>query len=48
MVSFFLGEGDLAYVNDLFPKEVRIRVKATDSTAKFRLEAGQLIFRVRQ
>jgi len=47
-VSFFLSEEDLAYVNALFPKEVRIRVKATDSTDKFRLEAGQLIFRVRQ
>ncbi|MBI2919153.1 MAG: hypothetical protein HYY01_14355 [Chloroflexi bacterium] len=47
LVSFFLSSADLTYVNSLFPKEVRIRVKGTDSTANWQLQGDLLVFRVK-
>jgi hypothetical protein len=45
--NFFLNSSDLAYVNSLFPKEVRIRIKGSGGGSQWRLEADQLIFRVK-
>lgn len=45
--SFFLNASDLAYVNSLFPKEVRIRVKGSGGGTQWRFEADRLIFRVK-
>ncbi len=46
-VSFFLKAADLTYINSLFPREVRIRVKGTDSSPQWRLEADRIVFRVK-
>ncbi|MBI4305027.1 MAG: hypothetical protein HY678_01785 [Chloroflexi bacterium] len=45
--TFFLNSADLAYVNSLFPKEVRIRIKGSGGGAQWRFEADHLIFRVK-
>lgn len=45
--SFFLSSADIAYVVSLFPKEVRIRLKGTDTTVGWTLEADRLVFRVK-
>ena len=44
-VSFFLNAADLTYVNSLFPKEVRLRLKGTHATSQFRIQADQIVFR---
>ena len=41
-ISFSLSPEDLEFVNSLFPKEVRIRVKGADPTTDWRLEAERL------
>ena len=46
-VSFLLSAADVAYVNTLFPKEVRIRVRGTDSSNRWRLNGDRLVFRVK-
>lgn len=47
LVSFFLSSADLTYVKSLFPKEVRIRIKGTDSTVNWQLQGDLLVFRVK-
>ena len=41
-ISFSLSPEDLEFVNSLFPKEVRIRVKGTDPATDWVLEADRL------
>ncbi|MBF8267796.1 MAG: hypothetical protein HW388_1304 [Dehalococcoidia bacterium] len=45
LASFFLSAADLAYVNSLFPKEVRIRIKGTGTTTTWDLQGDLLVFR---
>ncbi|MBI4281919.1 MAG: hypothetical protein HY672_00310 [Chloroflexi bacterium] len=45
LASFFLNAADLAYVNSLFPKEVRIRIKGTGTTTSWDLQGDLLLFR---
>ncbi|MDP2950474.1 MAG: type II secretion system protein [Chloroflexota bacterium] len=47
LVSFFLISTDREYVKSLFPKEVRIRIKGTDSTTNWQLQGDLLLFRVK-
>jgi hypothetical protein len=47
LASFFLSAADVDYVKTLFPKEVRIRVKATNATGNWDLQADHLVFRVK-
>jgi prepilin-type N-terminal cleavage/methylation domain-containing protein len=47
LTTFFLSPADLAYAASLFPKEVRIRVKATAGTGTWRLQGDHLVFRVK-
>ena len=46
-VSFFVSGTDLTYIASLFPKEVRIRIKGTDTTANWQLQADKLVFRAK-
>jgi hypothetical protein len=45
--NFFLSAADVDYAKSLFPKEVRIRVKATNATGNWDLQSDQLVFRVK-
>ncbi len=46
LASFFLSAADVDYVESLFPKEVRIRIKGTGTTTSWDLLDDQLLFRV--